>query len=349
MADEEIMQRLRDLRMRFPDDEISMLIMLQRQAVPQFRAENTSNPDCGINSTVGLDILIRVVRHLLSHLSDDHSNPCEGEEPNPLLRLAWADLDDDGCHASHDARLVILRAFAPGVPLREQNFTFAELSEHPMMHKSLLMRRPFVLFDPHPLTKGVNEEIWIRDTVTDLPGLARQSLVTWNSAQGTLNDAIRARFGIMTVNETSREYMWECSTPGIIRVRYNATGQKYEDFRNFRLAIDRLVPNKEEDSLVLQRKEVAYTLIACVRLRKGTQSEFLRLWSRHGIPIPLEDSPARNDKTLLGGNGQSYMLYFVQALPYNYNAPSAPAPAVDAREKVDAVINKIAREDQSDW
>ncbi|KAK8015364.1 hypothetical protein PG990_008660 [Apiospora arundinis] len=121
-----ILKGLVDLRAFVPGDRQSQSLFsfLQNQVVALFDSFKAPVPEEDkLESNNGLGVLLRVVRYLLSFQADNWLEPSEGKAPNPLLELAWADLERETVVDINQARIDVLKAFFPKQALTKQDLS----------------------------------------------------------------------------------------------------------------------------------------------------------------------------------------------------------------------------------
>ncbi|KAK8115474.1 hypothetical protein PG984_011976 [Apiospora sp. TS-2023a] len=345
MATKKMLQNLVDLRELYRDSREVLIFHLQNQEIVHFDAATArvAKKD-EIGSTNGLDLLLRVVRHLLSHLPDDFYGPAPGEDPNPLLELAWADLGCDNGFHTHKARVDVLGAFFPDQDLTKQDLSFEVLANHELMHKTLWRRFPFLLFDPQTWSRQTGEqgESFKPDDSAEqtkewLTGLAQQSLVSCNTAEfPSLKAAVEDSFGIFSDPSRGRDYFFQFNEPAIIRTRYVCSLGPSNVENVMTLDNGRLVDGETPGKAVLPApgaNAMAYNKIAAVHLHKKPNPDFLELFLLDGTPVPViqEGERAR-------GGCANYMFFYVQAPPFNIRA----LPGVSRPFNFDAIFNELS-------
>ncbi|KAK7930988.1 hypothetical protein PG985_001700 [Apiospora marii] len=325
-----MLDKLVDIRDVFPDDRESQIFFLQNQEVTAFdaAAARVAKED-KIGSTNGLDLLIRVVRHLLAQLTEEFHNPAPGEAPNPLLELVWADLERDGGRHTHKARVDVLKAFFPGQGLARQDLSFVALVNHELMLKTIWRRFPFLLFDPHTWSRKTGEqgESFKRDdaamqTEEWLTGLARQSLVHFNN-QKPLRAAIEAGFGIFADPQRGREYLFQFNEQAVIRASYTSD-KRTQSSVDPSVMVDsrRLVDGDASGQMVIPEPGshlVSYNEVAAVHVYQEPSEEFLELFLADGTPLSLAQACVERRHC------KAYMFFYVQAPTDILAHPSVPS------------------------
>ena len=334
-----MLQNLIDIRDLFPGDRDSVIVYLQNQQFVPFDASiaRVAKSD-EIGSTCGLDLLIRVIRHLLAHLAEDWYGPDPGEVPNALLELAWADLERQDGRETHKARVDVLKAFYPDQDLVTQDLSFETLAKHELMHKSIWRRLPFLLFDPHTWSRkiGRDDDRFEPDDANENPqdwrsGLAQQSLVDCNRSDfPSLKEAVEGRFGIFSDPQRGREYVFQFNEPGVIRARYDyhhgpgpSNTENVMTLENLR-AVEGpqpgvLVPPEPGSRLI------EYNKVAAVHMYENPKSDFLELFHLDGSPIQVTQEGNSHQVGCV-----AYMFFYLQAPPLNVRAPPPVPDSFDA-------------------
>ncbi|KAK8054408.1 hypothetical protein PG996_013709 [Apiospora saccharicola] len=317
-----LLQNLVDLRDVFPGDRHSQSLFLQNQIVAPFDAvaARAANKQDELRSTNGLDILLRIVRHLISFQNDKWLNPSPGEAPNPLLELAWADLETENGQHTHKARLDVLKTFFPDKDLTKEDLSFEDLARHDLMHRSIWRRLSFLLYDPDTLSRKTGGDEWENDKPSEgeqgdkeMKELAEDSLVFNDPTKfRSLHEAIEDRFDIFVDPSRGRDYYFQFNEPTFIRVRYvphhaNA-GDREEDVINTdsRRLIQGPKPNvvriPESGSNV-----VTYNKVEVVHLHSQTSRDFLKMFHLDGSVLPVVQEKEEPDQC------RSYMFYYLKA------------------------------------
>ena len=325
-----MLQNLVDLRDVFPGDRNSQALFLQNQIVVPFDAlrAGAANKQDELRSTNGLDILLRVVRQLVSFQADKWLNPSPGEAPNPLLELAWADLEVDNGRHTHKARLDVLKTFFPEKDLTKMDLSFEALARHDLMHKSIWRRFPFLLHDPDTLSRKTGTDGWENDKPSEgeqgdkeMTELAEDSLLHNDPAKFTsIPEAIEDRFGVFVDPERGRDYYFQFNEPAVIRVRYVPHNANAKDTEENVIRVDsrRLVQGPQPNVAIVPdpgSNIVTYNKIAVVHLHGQTNRDFLKMFHLDGSVLPVVQEMEEPD------HSRAYMFYYLKAPLVNIRAP----------------------------
>lgn len=197
-------EQLTDIRELFPDDEVSQHIMLQNTFPVRFHARSAKNMprEDSIDSTLGLDLLTVIIRHLYCFLKPGCLVPdgAEGEEERRLIRWTWSNLSEDAAkqHPSHAIRYSILKSYYPHGLLGGRGLSFLALAEHDLTYKLSWRPHLFLLYAPLQVRRDTDASDWHMTPLRhpdDVRVLERDSLVRWD-AQLNLSDLISSKFGL---------------------------------------------------------------------------------------------------------------------------------------------------------
>ncbi|KAK7930982.1 hypothetical protein PG985_001694 [Apiospora marii] len=284
-------------------------------------------------STNGLDILLRVVRRLISFQADKWLNPSPGEAPNPLLELAWADLEVDNGQHTHKARLDILKTFFPEKDLTKEDLSFEALSRHDLMHRSIWRRLPFLLHDPDTMSRKTGGDEWENEKPSEgergdkgMTELAEDSLVCYDPAKfKSIQEAIEDRLGVFVDPKRGRDYYVQFNEPAVIRVRYIPRNVNDKDNEENVIHVDsrQLIQGPYPNLALVPDPDwniVTYNKIAVVHLHGPNNRDFLKMFHFDGSVLPVDQEMEEADQC------EAYMFYYrIRAPMRRIEQPDAAA------------------------
>lgn len=327
-------QHLTDIRDLFPNDENAQHLLLQNSFPSRFHGKKIPKEE-NVKSTLGLDILTVVIRHLYCFLNPNFialdDMDCASERR--VIRWTWSNFSEDAAkrHPSHAIRYSILKAYYPDGALGSRDLSFLALEEHDITYNSFWRRNPFLLFPPCQVRRATDSSTWRHSPVsnlTDLVVLARDSLIHWNG-KSSLADLISSRFCVAAYGQA--QYMWVSNKPAIIRVLLRPDSDMpgaFEQLRQISVGCPQLTqvegdaedtggPTDEEhrherdyNLPPLGQCMFNYILVAVVLC--DNQNEVVHLYSAEGEPLPLEGFQRQNQSFTLGVSGKDYMLFYVR-------------------------------------
>ncbi|KAI3319412.1 hypothetical protein HD806DRAFT_547989 [Xylariaceae sp. AK1471] len=317
-----------DLREALPGDKSTQNFLLQHQFITEFDSDSVPNIPDGdrLPNTRGLDILIQVVRLLYSVLSPAYTWPDQyemaiGEErTNPLLKLAWADLGEDGGPDTHVGRYNALKVLFPDGNLQDKDLSFKSLADHNLMYETLWKRRPLLLFSPSLVMRNADAQVWKQHEYTNHTKLAHESLVKYDGAL-SLGDDITKMCGHMKHTTTGAKYIWSSNDPAIIRVHYRENKGQSDAWKKLAIITvncRKLVKNHDTGKWVLREADPShvrrYRLIGYVVMGEGEEkgTDVFRSYLPDGKAIPPQiHFEGSNSNVVLGEAGKSYMLLYL--------------------------------------
>ncbi|KAI1250136.1 hypothetical protein MGN70_007188 [Eutypa lata] len=291
-----------------------------------------------IKSTLGLDLLTVVIRHLYCFLNPKFLalDDMDGGSERRLIRWTWSNFSEDATkhHPSHAIRYSILKSYYPGGALRGNDLSFLALEEHDITYNSFWRRAPFLLFAPFHIQRATDSSSWHHSPVrnlVDLKVLARDSLVHWNG-QSNLGELISSRFGVAEYGQA--QYLWTSNKPAIIRVLLRPEADMpgaFEQFREISVDCPQLTQVEENENFEEARgptdeaderernydlpqtgeSMANYKLVAVVVC--DSQNESVHLYSSEGEPITPQRFQREGQCFSLGATGKDYMLFYVRA------------------------------------
>ena len=170
-------EHLTDVRDSFPNDKNAQHFLLQNSVPDRFHAVCAKNmpKEDYIKSTLGLDLLTVVIRHLYCFLNPKFLalDDMDGGSERRLIRWTWSNFSEDATkhHPSHAIRYSILKSYYPGGALRGNDLSFLALEEHDITYNSFWRRTPFLLFAPFHIKRATDSSSWHHSPVRNLVDL----------------------------------------------------------------------------------------------------------------------------------------------------------------------------------
>ncbi|KAF5580048.1 X-pro dipeptidyl-peptidase [Fusarium subglutinans] len=223
--------------------------------------------------TDGLDCLIVLVRHIYSEVLDVYYSGEENktaEEKNPILALAWLDIDPEDKKAWADCKRHVLEVLNPAEGGTIQT-CFASLVNSPLMNETFWSQDIHILFRAC-LEKSLEANSrWRHADLGPNPRAAMVELSTIVADRNakpdwTFRQFVRSPFKILKKHDKQQLNM--CAAPAIIRVHLK-TNKDVEPFpfstlKNFQIDIAGV--NGSEP--IVKDMLCGYTLIASVSLKE---------------------------------------------------------------------------------
>ncbi|KAF5572438.1 X-pro dipeptidyl-peptidase [Fusarium pseudocircinatum] len=242
---------------------------LQSQSPPWTRHDSNSQD----HRTDGLDCLIVLVRHIYSQILDVYyfsEENKKAEEKNPILALAWLDIDPDDKRAWADCKQHVLKVLNPPGGGAIQT-CFASLVNSPLMNETFWSQDIHILYRAC-LEKSLEPgSRWGHADLGPNSHAARVEMSTIMADRNakpewTFGRFVRSPFKLLKGSDKLQLNM--CAAPGIIRVHLK-TNKDVEPFpfstlKNFLIYIAGV--NGSEP--IVKDKLCGYTLIASVSLKE---------------------------------------------------------------------------------
>ncbi|SPJ71928.1 uncharacterized protein FTOL_01656 [Fusarium torulosum] len=231
-------------------------------------------PPVATAKTRGIDCMIALIRCIYSHMTpkywERNAENIEREKKNPLLALAWLDVDYEHLASIAEwgqARQEVAALF--GLSESTDSLSFETILESDLMAETLWKEPEFVLWTAMMMTKPGKDK---RSVACDQSGIPRLIVDRNRNPNLTFRDFVRKPFSYKLKHGTT--YVRMSAEPRFIRVDYSTkpglAALPFSTIKNIKIPIVEL-----NDSA----KECWYTLFAVVSLQE-TRSGPTRLWAR---------------------------------------------------------------------
>ncbi|KAF5697408.1 X-pro dipeptidyl-peptidase [Fusarium mundagurra] len=220
--------------------------------------------------THGLDCLFTLIRHIYSQLMDayfDKNNQKDAEMKNPILALAWLDINFEVKDEWARCKQGILEGFGPS-HAQDPVISFEGLVNSQLMKDTFWNHEMHKLYRAY-LVKPDNGR-WGHADLGPNPDAVKvdmsEILVDRNKAPWwSFNQHMRSNFQLIKTDNTTELKM--CAGPGIIRVHYktnkNMKPFPFSDLKNTHIPIAGVKGSEPSPN----DKDCLYTLIAAVSLK----------------------------------------------------------------------------------
>ncbi|KAI0480030.1 hypothetical protein GGR56DRAFT_686940 [Xylariaceae sp. FL0804] len=330
---DELFAGINDLRDRYPGQELVQDFALSRSYPAKFsyhRAAGGADPasiDRDIGPAEYVDIAVMILRHLyqmvaLSHRGDRHASSealraemSADEHAHPLLRLLWADFDDEGGFDQQSVvRYEILKRTSP------DRRTVAGLLESEQMWKTLWSRAPFLLHQQVGFGRLRGSHLWEEGPLVERAKQAEYCRIIWEG-QGDLADHIGAYSGRRV--DGDNEILFSFGAPAVIRIDYrhaaDAPAKTHADLKRIAVPIKRyhLDETDGETHLIETVDTLHYVLIAVVRCAGGEErGDRMRLWDRYGhvMAHPISMKNMMGTYWRLGDPNARFLLFYCPSI-----------------------------------
>ncbi|KAI1480017.1 hypothetical protein F4774DRAFT_418343 [Daldinia eschscholtzii] len=329
-----LLEKLRDLRDKYPGDELTQNYALTTQ-IPQRIRMDRRRMKPGFNRDIeefALDAAIVVARHLLAAVADQHR---QIKNDSPLARMLWADLSDpEGYEGQEKARMTILKSFRENPNVA--SISFYAVMESDEMLEILWDLPAFQLWHPTVMAKKEGSQNWDKANIKNPAVLKKKALIVYDGS-GDLGEHISKSFGVFLSGGVVQH--WTSNEPVGIRVFHTNTARtaepkKWRDLREIWVKSHGVKEVQDENGCVTRRYDETggppkrYILLATVYLGawKG-ETDRIRLYGADGgyVMLPRDALPYAGIEWSLGSSGDKYLLYYRLATL----APPAGGPGLE--------------------